>query len=94
MPIYSFDCPQCGVVKDELRKLEDYAPPICSCGRQMERLFTPITAVLKGAGWSQGQWAKLNNRSQEQNKKFFRRHPQFKEMADHKIQEKRTLEGG
>jgi len=94
MPIYSFVCPQCGAVKDEFRKLEDFTPPVCSCCQQMERLFTPVTAVLKGAGWNKGQWAKLNNRSQEQSRRFFRRHSQFREMTDRKIQEKRTLEGG
>jgi putative FmdB family regulatory protein len=94
MPIYVFSCPQCKEDKEELRKIGDYSPPLCVCGLQMERIFTPVTALLKGAGWSKGQWSKLNKRSQEQNQKFFRRHPAYREMADRKIQEKRTLEGG
>jgi len=94
MPIYLFACPKCKTEKEEIRKIGDYEPPICSCGIKTERIFTPVTAILKGAGWAKGQWAKLNNRSEQQGKKFFRRHPEFRQMADSKIREKRTLEGG
>jgi putative FmdB family regulatory protein len=92
MPIYSFECKKCGAVSDVLRKVSDYTPPDCICGKKMERIFTPVSSILKGAGWSKGQWSKLRKRSVEQGKKFFRRHPDFQEMGEQKIAEKAKLE--
>jgi putative FmdB family regulatory protein len=87
MPIYSFQCPKCGFVREDLRKMGDYEAPECVyCKKQvMERFYEPVTTVLKGQGWSHGQQEKLRVRSKEQGKKFFRRHPNLQEEGARKI---------
>jgi len=92
MPVYSFECRKCGQVSDLLKKVSDYTPPDCTCGEKMERLFTPVASILKGAGWTKGQWSKLRKRSEDQGKKFFRRHPGLQEASKQKIAEQAKLE--
>jgi len=89
MPIYSFECAEDNSVKDELRLVGDYHPPKCSiCGADMERLFTPVTSILKGSGWSHGDWAKLRKRSEEQGTKFFKKQPKYQEMVKENLEQK------
>ena len=93
MPIYSFHCEYCGSTKEDLRKVEDYTPPTCSiCGKTMSRIFTPVTAILKGQGWSKGTYEKIRRRSEQQGNKFFEKHPDKRELVHEKINENRRLE--
>ena len=36
MPIYQFACPKCRNHTEEIRKVGDFKPPTCTCGRKME----------------------------------------------------------
>ena len=93
MPIYEFICETDGIVKEDLRKVGDCTPPTCDiCGQSMNRVFTPVTAILKGSGWNKGSWEKVRRRSEDQGKKFFRKHPDKQAMAHEKINENRRLE--
>lgn len=93
MPIYSWKCGKCGFEREELRKVGDDTAPNCVyCKNQlMERLFTPVTAILKGPGWTRGDYRKLRDRSKEQGKKFFNRHPDYQEKAIESVDKKPTL---
>ena len=83
MPYYEFECGYCSKYITELRKVGDYDPPICpKCQTKMAKIISPIGAVLyKGAGWHNGEQAKLKRRSKDQGKKFFKRHPDLQDMA-------------
>lgn len=92
MPLYLWKCRKCGFEREELRKAGDYESPKCVyCDNEiMERLFTPVASILKGSGWTRGNYTKLRNRSKEQGKKFFKRHDNLKEMSEKSVNEKPT----
>jgi putative FmdB family regulatory protein len=53
MPIYSYQCSECGYEKDVLQKLSDKHLVICpECGAKgFARKLTAAGFVLKGSGW-------------------------------------------
>ena len=82
MPYYEFVCESCEEYKTELRKLGDYDPPVCpKCQSKMEKIISPVGVLFKGAGWQHGEQTKLRQRSKDQGKKFFKRHPDLQDMA-------------
>lgn len=60
MPIYEFECRQCGHVWDELLKLSDPDPAVCSrCGQPaVQRRMTAAAFRLKGGGWYETDFKK------------------------------------
>ena len=55
MPMYEYECEDCGHSADKLRKLEDRDAPIeCSeCESKMIRVTSiPAPAQFKGTGWT------------------------------------------
>jgi len=93
MPLYVFKCHKCGFEREELKKFDDTTIPSCIyCKNQMmERVFTPVTAILHGPGWTKGDYQKLRDRSKEQGKKFFKRHENLQDMAQKSVEDKPTL---
>jgi putative FmdB family regulatory protein len=52
MPIYEFQCEQCGERFDQLMGMSDPAPACPSCsGREVRKLVSAAGFVLKGGGW-------------------------------------------
>lgn len=53
MPIYSFECGECGHAFDRLQKLSDADPSACpACGREaVRRQVTAPSFRLAGSGW-------------------------------------------
>ena len=53
MPIYAYECSDCGYTKDVLQKLSDKNLIICpECGEEgFTRKLTAAGFVLKGSGW-------------------------------------------
>lgn len=52
MPIYEYECKNCGLVTEELQKFSD--PPMrkCpACGGRVKKLMSMNTFHLKGGGW-------------------------------------------
>jgi len=92
MPIYSWKCERCGFTREELRKVGEYDAPNCvyCANSKMERVFEPIAVIFKGAGWINGEQAKLKKRSTEQGKKFFKRHPDLQDWSAKSVAEKGT----
>lgn len=93
MPIYEFMCFDDYCVTTEIRKVGDFVPPQCSrCGKLMTKVISPVSFVLKGSGWNKGEHELLRKRSEDQGKKFFRRHPDKQDLVSETINRKRKEE--
>lgn len=60
MPIYEFQCGECGTKMEVLQKFDDPAP-VCGCGHAMHKLISASTFHLKGGGWYATDYAAENN---------------------------------
>ncbi|HVK52840.1 MAG TPA: zinc ribbon domain-containing protein [Pseudoxanthomonas sp.] len=60
MPIYAFQCAECGHHFDRLQKLSDPDPEICpSCGKPaLKRQLTAPSFRLAGGGWYETDFKK------------------------------------
>jgi len=60
MPIYAFECAECGHAFDRLQKLSDPDPDACpSCGRPaVKRQLTAPAFRLAGGGWYETDFKK------------------------------------
>lgn len=60
MPIYEFECPDCGHVFDRLQKLSDADPRDCpQCGKvRVHRRLTAPAFRLAGTGWYETDFKK------------------------------------
>ncbi len=60
MPIYEFECSQCGHHFDRLQKLSDPDPSVCpQCGApQVKRKVSAPSFRLAGAGWYETDFKK------------------------------------
>jgi putative FmdB family regulatory protein len=93
MPIYSFQCSKCGFIREELRKTGDLTAPKCVYCKEevMERVFEPVATIFKGTGWTNGSQVKIQKRSAEQGKKFFKRHPDMQDWSQKSVADKAAL---
>ncbi|HKI47899.1 MAG TPA: FmdB family zinc ribbon protein [Desulfobacteria bacterium] len=65
MPIYEYECDNCGHHVEALQKFTD--PPIAECDQchsSMKKLISPSTFHLKGTGWYVTDYASKNKNSQ------------------------------
>ena len=64
MPIYAFECTQCGHSFDRLQKLSDPDPDTCpNCGAQaIKRQLTAPAFRLSGSGWYETDFKKDGDR--------------------------------
>ena len=64
MPIYAFECTQCGHRFDRLQKLSDPDPDTCpSCGQStVKRQITAPAFRLAGSGWYETDFKKDGDR--------------------------------
>ena len=64
MPIYAFECTQCGHRFDRLQKLSDPDPDTCpSCGQStVKRQVTAPAFRLAGSGWYETDFKKDGDR--------------------------------
>ena len=52
MPIYEYQCAQCGKRFERIQKFSDPPVEVCpSCGGRVERLLSPPGIQFKGSGW-------------------------------------------
>jgi len=60
MPIYAFQCAECGHSFDRLQKLSDADPTVCpSCGAEaVKRQVTAPSFRLAGGGWYETDFKK------------------------------------
>lgn len=51
MPIYDFECPSCGKIREVFTSFSDKDPQICEDdGSEMKKIITKALAIRKGAG--------------------------------------------
>ena len=59
MPIYEYECTECGVVEEALQKFSDKPLTACShCTGKLRRLISNSAFHLKGSGWYVTDYAK------------------------------------
>jgi putative FmdB family regulatory protein len=52
MPIYEYECSECGLYFEKLQKFGDPSPETCPNGhRQVHRLLSQPTIIFKGSGF-------------------------------------------
>ncbi len=52
MPIYEYECLQCGINHEVMQKFSDEPITTCHiCGGSMRKLLSKTSFVLKGTGW-------------------------------------------
>ncbi len=52
MPVYQYECPQCGCKFDQRQSFHDEPKAACpECGRDARRCFVPVGIIFKGSGF-------------------------------------------
>ncbi len=69
MPIYEYQCGNCGIF-ETTQKISDKALSSCpSCKGKVKKLISNSTFQLKGSGWYLTDYARKNGSSQDQDNK-------------------------
>ena len=64
MPIYEYECEQCGQVEEILQKFSDKPLAVCkTCSGKLHRLISQSAFHLKGSGWYVTDYASRNKSS-------------------------------
>lgn len=64
MPIYEYQCSQCGETTEVLQKFSDAPLESCSaCGGRVEKLMSMNSFQLKGSGWYVTDYAGKNDQT-------------------------------
>ncbi len=64
MPIYEYECPDCGNVTEALQKFSDKPLSRCkSCGGKLHKLISHSSFHLKGTGWYVTDYANKSRHS-------------------------------
>ncbi len=70
MPIYEYECENCGNVKEVLQKFSDRPLKKCnSCSGRLHKLVSHSSFRLKGTGWYVTDYAKKSGGSNTSSKK-------------------------
>lgn len=64
MPIYEYQCKDCGHQSEELQKMSDSPLKKCpACGGRLQKLMSLNSFHLKGSGWYVTDYARKNSPS-------------------------------
>src|SRR6478609_5343842 len=71
MPIYEYECRNCGTRFEKMQPITSDPVKICpNCGEeQVRRVFQPVGVIFKGSGWYITDNRKNNNSSSKQSDK-------------------------
>jgi len=70
MPIYEYECTQCGKIEEVLQKFSDKPLTKCpSCTGKLHKLVSQSTFHLKGTGWYVTDYANKSGSSDKPSKK-------------------------
>jgi len=70
MPIYEYECTQCGKIEEVLQKISDKPFTKCrSCAGKLHKLVSQSTFHLKGTGWYATDYANKPESSAKPSKK-------------------------
>ena len=69
MPVYEYECTQCGKVEEVIQKFSDKPLTNCRrCGGKLQKLISQSTFHLKGTGWYATDYSSKSQRSSAPNK--------------------------
>ncbi len=73
MPIYAYECKECGVRFERRQSFSDEPVKVCpECGGEVHRLIQPAGIIFKGSGFyvtdNRGSKASLTGRSKSESK--------------------------
>ena len=64
MPIYEYECTQCGVLEEIIQKFSDKPLSTCKrCSGKLTKLMSQSTFHLKGSGWYVTDYANQSEKS-------------------------------
>jgi len=70
MPIYEYECTQCGKIEEVIQKFSDKPLTKCqSCAGKLHKLVSQSTFHLKGTGWYVTDYANKSGNSDKPSKK-------------------------
>jgi putative FmdB family regulatory protein len=70
MPIYEYECLQCGKSHEIMQKFSDAPLKACpECGGQMKKLISSTSFVLKGGGWYMTDYASTERKKAMESEK-------------------------
>lgn len=64
MPVYEYECTECGEVEEALQKISD--PPLQKCPNckgKLKKLISQSSFHLKGSGWYVTDYARASNQA-------------------------------
>jgi putative FmdB family regulatory protein len=62
MPIYEYECTQCGAVEEAIQNFSDKSLSVCKkCSGHLQKLISQSSFHLKGTGWYVTDYAGKNN---------------------------------
>jgi putative FmdB family regulatory protein len=68
MPVYEYQCNECGQIKEAFQKISDSPLTICShCHGSLKKLISQSTFHLKGSGWYVTDYGGAKNQGKEEN---------------------------
>lgn len=66
MPIYEYECEDCGKISEIMQKFDDEPLSSCPlCGGNVHKLISQSSFILKGSGWYVTDYARTQNKKQE-----------------------------
>jgi putative FmdB family regulatory protein len=70
MPIYEYECTQCGQIEEVLQKFSDKPRITCRhCAGRLNKLVSQSSFRLKGSGWYVTDYAKKSTNSSNSSQK-------------------------
>ena len=70
MPIYEYECIQCGEIEEAIQKFSDKPLKKCRhCSGKLHRLISQSTFHLKGSGWYVTDYANRSSAATSSNRK-------------------------
>lgn len=70
MPIYEYECEDCGKISEVMQKFDDEPLSTCPiCGGIVHKLISQSSFILKGTGWYVTDYARAQNKRKEEKTK-------------------------
>ena len=70
MPVYEYQCTECGKIKEAFQKISDSPLKTCShCNGNLKKLISQSTFHLKGSGWYVTDYGGAKTSKQENSSK-------------------------
>jgi putative FmdB family regulatory protein len=69
MPLYEYECEQCGATFEVIQKFSDHSVTVCrTCGGNVRRLLSAPAIQFKGTGWYITDYARKGKGSSDSEK--------------------------